>query len=80
MREAVKRSIFRWIHIICSIPILGYIYKPASEVEQYAVVVRFVFLPVMLLSGVWMWKGAMSFDGLSIGLTSHSSRPAKQRA
>jgi hypothetical protein len=57
MRDAIKRSIFRWIHIICCIPILGYIYKPASEVEQYATAVRFVFLPVMLLSGLWMWKG-----------------------
>jgi hypothetical protein len=23
MKEATKRSIFRWIHIICGIPILG---------------------------------------------------------
>jgi hypothetical protein len=57
MRDAIKRSLFRWIHIVCSIPILGYIYKPASEVEQYATAVRFVFLPVMILSGLWMWKG-----------------------
>ena len=57
MTEAIERSIFRWIHIICCIPILGYIYKPASEVEQYATAVRFVFLPVMVLSGLWMWKG-----------------------
>jgi hypothetical protein len=26
----------RWIHIIFSIPILGYIYGPVSEVQQYA--------------------------------------------
>ena len=25
MKEATKRSIFRWIHIVFSIPILGYI-------------------------------------------------------
>ena len=40
MSEATKRSIFRWVHIICGIPILGYIYDP-----------------VLLLSGLWMWKG-----------------------
>ena len=26
MKETTKRSIFRWIHIICGIPIVGYIY------------------------------------------------------
>jgi hypothetical protein len=40
-----KRSILRWIHIIFSIPILGYIYGPVSEVQPYAAAVRFVFLP-----------------------------------
>ena len=28
MKEAAKRSIFRWTHIVFSIPILGYIYSP----------------------------------------------------
>jgi hypothetical protein len=27
MTEGTKRSIFRWVHIICGIPILGYIYR-----------------------------------------------------
>jgi hypothetical protein len=53
----ITRVIVRWIHIVCTIPILGYIYKPALEVHQYAPVVRFIFLPMMALSGLWMWKG-----------------------
>ena len=56
--NATKRSILRWIHIIFTIPILGYIYGPASEVQQYAAAVRFVFVPVMVLSGLWMYSGA----------------------
>jgi hypothetical protein len=55
--NATKRSIPRWIHIIFSIPILGYIYSPFEEIPKYAPAVRFVFLPVMVLSGFWMWKG-----------------------
>ena len=55
--EAPKRSIFRWIHIIFGIPILGYIYSPFEEIPKYAPAVRFVFLPVIVLSGLWMWKG-----------------------
>jgi thiosulfate reductase cytochrome b subunit len=51
------RSIFRWIHIIFAIPILGYIYSPFEKLPDYAPATRFVFLPVMVLTGLWMWKG-----------------------
>jgi len=57
MKDSTKRSIVRWIHIVFSIPILGYIYSPFEEIPKYAARVRFVVVPVMLLSGVWMWKG-----------------------
>ena len=57
MNEATKRAIVRWIHILISIPIIGYIYSPFEEIPNYAPAVRFVFLPVMVLSGFWMWKG-----------------------
>jgi hypothetical protein len=57
MKEATKRSILRSIHIVFSIPILGYIYSPFEEIPKYAARVRFVVVPVMLLSGFWMWKG-----------------------
>jgi hypothetical protein len=57
MKEATKRSITRWIHIVFSIPILGYIYSPFEELPKYADRVRFVVVPVILLSGLWMWKG-----------------------
>lgn len=57
MNEATKRSIVRWIHIVISIPIIGYIYSPFDQIPNYAPLVRFVFLPVMVLSGFWMWKG-----------------------
>jgi hypothetical protein len=30
MNIATRRSVFRWIHIIFSIPILGYIFSPAG--------------------------------------------------
>ncbi len=57
MNQSIQRSIFRWIHIVFSIPILGYIDSPFQEIPKYAPAVRFVFLPVMVLSGLWMWKG-----------------------
>jgi hypothetical protein len=53
----MQRLIFRWIHIVFSIPILGYIYSPFDKLPQYAPATRFVFLPTMVVSGLWMWKG-----------------------
>jgi hypothetical protein len=57
MKEATKRSIFRWVHIICGIPMLGYIYDSPSDTHYYAFSVRYFFLPILLVSGLWMWKG-----------------------
>ena len=57
MTEATKRSIFRWIHIVFAIPIIGYIYSPFKQIPNYARPTRFFFVPVMVLSGLWMWKG-----------------------
>jgi hypothetical protein len=55
--NATKRWILRSIHLVLSIPILGYIYGEPSEVQQYAAAARFVFVPVIILSGLWMYAG-----------------------
>ena len=57
MNQGTIRLIFRWIHIVFSIPILGYIYSPFDQIPNYAPATRFVFVPVLALSGLWMWKG-----------------------
>jgi hypothetical protein len=54
MKEATKRSIFRWIHIIFGIPIIGYIYDSPTDTPNYAWSIRHVFFPVLLISGLWM--------------------------
>jgi hypothetical protein len=57
VNPSIPRWIFRWIHIVFGIPILGYIYDSPSNTPHYAFTIRYVFLPVLLLSGLWMWKG-----------------------
>lgn len=57
MNQSIVRSVFRWIHIVFGIPILGYIYSPFDKIPQYVPATRFVFVPIILLSGLWMWKG-----------------------
>ncbi|MEH6308975.1 hypothetical protein RYH73_25215 [Olivibacter sp. CPCC 100613] len=57
MKAHIERKIVRWIHIILSIPILGYIYGPVASLKYPALAVKFVFLPIIVLSGFWLWKG-----------------------
>ena len=56
---ATKRSILRWTHLVFAIPILGYIYSPFDQIPNYAPIARYVFVPVLLLSGYWMYAGAI---------------------
>ncbi len=57
MNQARWRVFFRWIHIICGIPIFGYIYDSPADTPYYAWSIRDIFLPILLISGLWMWKG-----------------------
>ena len=57
VNRSVARSVFRWIHIVFAIPLLGYIYSPFDKLPSYAFRTRFIFVPIMVLSGLWMWKG-----------------------
>ena len=57
MNQGIVRWIFRWIHIVLSIPILGYIYSPFEKIPDYAPATRYVFVPIVVISGLWMWKG-----------------------
>jgi hypothetical protein len=52
-----QRLLARWLHIICGVPILGYIYTPPLQAQYFAHSIRYGFVPVMLLAGLWMWKG-----------------------
>ncbi len=57
MNPGTKRWIFRTIHIVFSIPIIGYIYSPFERIPDYATPTRYFFVPMLVLSGLWMWKG-----------------------
>ena len=57
MTQGTRRSILRWTHLVFSIPIIGYVYSPFEEIPNYAPVVRFIAVPLIVLTGLWMWKG-----------------------
>lgn len=53
----MTRTIIRWIHILFAISVIGYIYTPFEALPGFAWIVRWIVLPVVVLSGLWMWKG-----------------------
>ncbi|HEY2836730.1 MAG TPA: hypothetical protein VGI89_09190 [Rhizomicrobium sp.] len=57
MKETTKRTILRTVHLVLAIPIVGYIYSPFEVIPDYAFPTRFIFLPAMVLTGLWMWRG-----------------------
>jgi hypothetical protein len=57
MSSAARHSILRWIHLVFGLTIIGYIYGPPDEVLPYRDNFRFFFVPVIILTGFWMWKG-----------------------
>ena len=70
MSKATKRWIPRLVHLIFSIPIIGYVYSPFAELPNYAPVVRFVSIPVLILSGFWMYAGVFfAIIGVAVWLT-----------
>lgn len=70
MNPGTKRTILRCTHLILSIPVLGYIYGPPAEVQEYASAVRFVFVPVIILSGFWMYAGVVfALIGVAVWLS-----------
>lgn len=75
MKETTIRSCIRWLHMLLAIPIIGYIYSPFELLPGYAHPTRFVFLPAMLLSGLWMWKGHVLRRLLRGGAAARSDAP-----
>lgn len=57
MTSSTSRAIVRWIHILFAMPIVGYIYGPPEEVLQYAPLHRYFFVPMLVVTGLWLWKG-----------------------
>jgi hypothetical protein len=55
MNAAGERNLIRFIHLVLSIPILGYIYGPVAAIPEAARFTRWVAMPVVIGSGLWLW-------------------------
>ena len=56
MSEARLRAILRWVHVILGLVILCYIYSPWATVVSFQIFVKFIVVPIIVATGVWIWK------------------------
>jgi hypothetical protein len=57
MKASTERKIIRWLHIVTSIPLLGYVYGPLKNSPQGVFTLKWILFPLVIMSGLWMWKG-----------------------
>lgn len=55
MIKVRERVLIRVLHLVLSIPILGYLYGPVASIPHAAWFTRWIALPVVVLSGLWLW-------------------------
>jgi len=59
MQASTKRLILRVVHLVSVIPVLGYVYQPVAEAAEYQRFTQFVFIPLAILTGFWMYMGLL---------------------
>ena len=52
------RIVLRWTHLLMAWPLGTFIYTPARENEAFVFFMQFVFVPVLVITGLWMWQQA----------------------
>lgn len=50
-----EREVIRLLHLVLSVPILGYFYGPVALIPRAAFFARWVAMPIVIVSGLWMW-------------------------
>lgn len=54
--QTTIRMILRWLHLILGLVVMCYIYSPFHELRAFQIAIKFVVLPVITFSGLWIWK------------------------
>ena len=58
MNPRNERATIRWLHLALSVPIIGYLYGPVAHIPQAAWFVRWIAMPIVVFSGLWLWLKA----------------------
>ena len=56
MTQTTIRIVIRWIHIALGLILLCYVYSPWGGKLLFKFLIKFLVIPVIVLSGIWLWK------------------------
>jgi hypothetical protein len=52
MTPTRKRTLLRWVHLLFALTLVGYVYGPPEETVQYLPYFRYIYLPVVIATGL----------------------------
>jgi len=64
MSSLQERIFIRTLHLVLSVPIIGFIYGPVAHIAPAATFTRFVAVPLVVISGLWLWQKPRIFSWL----------------
>ncbi len=80
-----QRTILRYSHLLAGMLNVFFIYTPLGDVPEFQLLVQIILVPVIIITGVWMWqqarvrkliaKGSWRRKGQEVR---NSSEPAKE--
>ena len=57
-RKRTTRTLLRWTHVLVGFLIGVLVYTPARDDEAFVLLMQAVVVPVVALTGLWMWQQA----------------------
>jgi hypothetical protein len=63
-----QRTILRYSHLLAGMLNVFFIYTPHGAVWAFELLVRIILVPVIIITGVWMWQQAKVRKLLTKGL------------
>ena len=58
MTPATFRTVMRWFHIVVALFVGAYFISPLSTFDWSFPLIKYVIIPLLILSGLAMWKQA----------------------
>lgn len=52
------RTMLRWAHTTAGALLAAFVYGPLRENEAFVLLVQVALVPIIILTGVWMWQQA----------------------
>lgn len=52
-----ERNLMRWMHLIGAAVIYTFVYSPWGNEPAFLLSMRILIIPILTLTGLWMWQG-----------------------